>query len=259
MGMNKGCFVIVPWVSEQERDLFLNEWGITSIPDWLVLQQDKYKAGCGATKNKGVQAAITAGAEVVVVLDGDCFPADEVRTLPELVDKHCEALQPQPVNLYVTVTSPPSRGTPYAKLDVTMPVAASMGFWSNIGDYCAVRQLAFDKTPMQYYPQTIFGKYFSLCGMNLAFKPADWLPWCNFIDVARFDDIWMGWLWQREAYRRGYCFNLNGPIIRHSRQSNVWKNLQVETRYLEENETLWQKIAQHPHCDYESLYGLLPI
>jgi hypothetical protein len=94
--------------------------------------------------------------------------------------------------------------------------------------------------------------------MNVAFRPADWQPWCRFIDVARFDDIWMGWLWQREAYRRGCCFNLAGPVIRHSRQSNVWRNLRAEARYLEETETLWREIATHPSDDYDVLHDLLP-
>jgi len=259
MEMNKGCFIVVPWVHEQERDLFLKEWHIDIVPDWLILQHDKYKVGCGATKNLGIQKAINMGAEIVTVLDGDCFPSDEAITLLDLMDRHCEALRPQNVGLYETVTTPPSRGTPYMELDVSMPVAASMGFWLDIGDYCAVRQLAFNKLSMQYNRKVMYGRYFSLCGMNLAFKPNDWLPWCNFIDVSRFDDIWMGWLWQREAYRRGYCFNLNGPMVRHSRQSNVWKSLQDETKHLERNETLWREIAQYNSPDYASLVKLLPI
>ena len=134
-----------------------------------------------------------------------------------------------------------------------------MGFWLDVGDYCAVRQLAFNKTPMQYIRKRIYGNYFSLCGMNLAFRPNDWQPWCNFIDVPRFDDIWMGWLWQKEAYRRGYCFNLSGPMVRHSRQSNVWKNLLDESVHLEKSETLWSDILHSKDADYESLKGLLPI
>jgi hypothetical protein len=95
--------------------------------------------------------------------------------------------------------------------------------------------------------------------MNLAFRPKDWLPWCRFIDVARFDDIWMGWLWQREAYRRGYCFNLASPFVRHARQSNVWRNLVQEAVYLEQSETLWRNIALHQVGDYQSLRALLPV
>jgi hypothetical protein len=141
-----------------------------------------------------------------------------------------------------------------------MPVAASMGFWSHIGDYDAVSQLALGaKTPMKFNYQTVFARYFPLCGMSLAFKPKDWLPWCKFIEVPRFDDIWMGWLWQKKAYNLGYCFNLEGPTVHHSRQSNVWANLRDEAKYLEENETLWLRIEQCPSCDYDTLRKLLPV
>lgn len=251
--------VVVPWLNEKQVSLFADAWNLSKIPDWLVLQQDVKREGCGITKNRGIKRAMDFGAETVVVLDDDCFPTDDAPNLEILVEKHFQALQPQPVELFQTVTDPPSRGTPYAERSITMPVAASMGFWSEIGDYCAVRQLAHEAAPMTFRKQAIFGRYFPLSGMNIAFRPRDWLPWCQFIEVPRFDDIWMGWLWQREAYRRGYCFNLNGPTVRHSRQSNVWKNLEDEARYLKQSETLWREIAAHEHSDYESLRRLLPV
>lgn len=196
------------------------------------------------------------------MLDGDCYPSEEAETLEQLVEEHVRALEPQPVDLYVSSTYPPARGTPYhdASLSITLPVAASMGFWLQVPDYCGVRQLAFasEGGDMVFNRETIYQRYFPLCGMNVAFRPADWWPWCQFIPVSRFDDIWMGWLWQREAYRRGHCFNLDGPLITHSRQSNVWKNLIDEARYLEQTETLWREIALSRHADYARLLELLP-
>ena len=258
--MKTNCVVVVPWHREQEIEEFLKQWGIPrgTIPDWLVLQHDSRLEGCGVTKNKGIRYAVDKlGAEIVIVLDGDCYPA-EIDNLIELTEAHLTALEPQRVRMFETVTEPPSRGTPYAEHHIIMPVAASMGFWTEIGDYCAVRQLAFQQTPMIYKRSILFSRYFSLCGMNIAFKPKEWSPWCQFIDVPRFDDIWMGWLWQKEAYRKGFCFNLNGPSIRHARQSNVWKNLLEESIYLEQSETLWRDIALHESCDYETLRSLLP-
>lgn len=250
--------IIVPWVTEAERLAFLSAWHLRAIPEWLILHQDVNREGCGVTKNKGVARAMDLGADLVVILDGDCYPSSEANSLEGLMSAHIKALEPQPAPLFQAVTDPRSRGTPYGSLTTTMPVAASMGFWLQVPDYCAVRQLAFETKPMTYCREAIFGRYFALCGMNLAFRPHDWLPWCQFIDVPRFDDIWMGWLWQREAYRRGCCFNLNGPLITHSRQSNVWKNLQQEAVHLEANETLWQIINQHPSGEYDQLRKLLP-
>jgi len=258
--MSKEFAVIVPWVNQEQIDLFCKEWKIhrnRTKPDWLFLEKDICRVGCGATKNKGVNEAMRQGYEHVVILDDDCFPA-VTRSLEEHANEHLANLHYQEVEMYQAVTSPLSRGTPYRERSIVYPVACSIGFWTDIGDYCAVRQLAHEKQPMEFYPQAIFGKYFSLCGMNIAFNPHEWQPWCDFINVDRFDDIWMGWLWQKEAYRRGYCFDLNGPLVRHSRQSNVWANLEAEAKYLKQSETLWSEIAEHDSDDYETLKGLLP-
>lgn len=252
--------VVVPWVSEAQLDSFLAAWGVDAkaLPDHLLLQHDEHREGCAVTKNRAIARACDIGAEMVVVLDDDCYPDGEVHSLSDLIAGHEAALAPQRVKMFEAVTHPPSRGTPYGDLTIEMPVAASMGFWNGIGDYCAVRQLATGAPPMTHETAPIFGRYFPLCGMNLAFRPKDWLPWCEFIDVPRFDDIWMGWLWQREAYRRRHCFNLAGPAIKHVRQSNVWRNLAVEAYHLAANETLWGKIASSRSDDYESLRALLP-
>ena len=257
MSKNDVC-VVVPWVTDTERASFLEAWKIRHLPTWLVLQQDVAREGCGVTKNNGVRCAMELGAEIVVVLDSDCYPSSEANSLEGLMGSHVNALQPQPVQLFQAVTDPASRGTPYLQQQIVLPVAASMGFWIQVPDYCAVRQLAFNTKPMRYERTALFGRYFALCGMNMAFRPHDWLPWCQFIDVARFDDIWMGWLWQREANRRRCCFNLNGPMITHARQSNVWRNLRDEALHLEANETLWQTIALHESDNYSTLRKVLP-
>lgn len=249
--------VVVPYVDRTQVEAFLDAWQIVDPPDWLILVDDTARTGCAAAKNRGVAEAMSRGADVVVVLDDDCYP-EEVDSLETFAGQHAAALEDQPVGLFQTVTDPPSRGTPHAETTLRMPVAASMGFWTGIGDYDAARQLAYSAAPMTFRPDVIHGRYFPLSGMNMAFRPADWQPWCTFIDVPRYDDIWMGWLWQREAYRRGACFNLNGPPVRHARQSNVWRNLETEGRHIEANETLWQRIALHPDPTYENLLGLLP-
>jgi hypothetical protein len=256
--------VVVAWHNHLQRDSFLYAWGIQSllIPDWLILQQDEKKEGCGVTKNKGIQRAVDLGFETVLILDDDCFPIPESgMTLEGMCELHLRNLEPKLVDLFDEVTKPISRGTPFMfnnKL-VEMKVAASMGFWKNVGDYSAPSQLVYGaKQPMEFYPKTIHGRYFAMSGMNLAFRPKEFFPWNQFIDVARYDDVWSGFIFQREAYRRGYCFSLHGPAVWHSRQSDVFKNLREEARYMEENETLWQKIATH-NGTYDDILDLLPI
>lgn len=252
--------VAVAWWNPSQRDEFLSAWGVEGSPGWLFLQQDEKREGGSVTKNKAMKKAVEAGAEVVVCLDDDCFPDEPGQTLEELVELHVEALEPQPVRMFEIVSDPPSRGTPYEELDLVMPVAASMGFWTEVGDYCAARQLSFGaRRPMEFKREAVHGRYFPLCGMNYAFRPVAWAPWFYLVEgVGRFDDIWMGWLWQKEAYRRGFCFNLGGPLVRHSRQSDVWANLRSEVVYLEESETLWREIALSREEGYDALRGLLP-
>jgi len=249
---NMSTIVVVPWHNRNQLDAFIDAWGL-GYPDARVhFQQDHNGDGCAQTKNKGIQAAIADGAEVVIVLDDDCFPEDG-QTIQSLINAHTKALQPQPVAMFETVTEPPSRGTPYFNQTVEMPVAASMGFWLGIGDYDAPGQLVHGATkPMQFHRKAIHGRYFPLCGMNLAFRVDEW-PWCQFIDVPRFDDIWQGFLWQKKAYSEGKCFNLSGPLVRHSRQSNVWANLRDEAVSIERNETIWQDIHRSSLSSYDEL------
>lgn len=254
--------IVVPWHSEAQIAKFLEAWAVNFSDQRFIFQQDILKEGCAKTKNAGVRAAVKQGVGTVIVLDDDCFPIAETNYYKDPVDafieSHIEALRPTDVELFKQVTSPPSRGTPYFNRTVKMPVAASMGFWLGVGDYDAVHQLALGAThPMQFDKTPIFGMYFPLCGMNLAFRPKEWLPWCNFVDVPRFDDIWQGFLWQKAAYAKSHCFNLNGPVVRHSRQSDVWANLRDESVNLKNNESAWQRVHYTKSTNYEETLNAL--
>lgn len=251
--------VVTPWHNEDQKEAFLEAWSVTTGE--IIMLRDTDRSGCAVMKNRCIAKAIEDGADGVVVLDDDCYPdSNGPQSLGDLIREHVRALDPQPVEMAIAVTSPPSRGTPYYDRSVEMPVAASMGFWTEVGDYDAVSQLVHGPThPMAFDRRAVHGQYFPLCGMNIAFRPKQWLPWCQFIDVPRFDDIWMGWLFEKKAYAEGHCFNLAGPLVRHSRQSNVWANLRDEAKYLEANEGLWRKIAKKCGADYDTLCKLLPV
>ena len=252
--------IVVPWHNPEQLKQFMEAWKVDITDPRFVFEQDKSKSGCAATKNRGIATALwDSPVATIIVLDDDCFPFGPTPSVDNLIESHLAALEPQDVEMYYVVTDPPSRGTPYHNRTIRMPVACSMGFWRGIGDYDAPGQLVHGAAArMEFHKSPIYGRYFAMSGMNIAFRPADWMPWCQFIDVPRFDDIWFGFLIQKEAYRRGYCFNLSGPIITHARQSNVWQNLRDEAKYLEQNETLWSKIATSPETDYNELIKLLP-
>lgn len=247
--------VVAPWHNTFQRDLFLESWKINKIPDWLVLQQDELKEGCARTKNKGIQTAIANGAEMIVVLDDDCFPLND-QTLESFVYEHQKALRPQEVEMFEVITNPQSRGTPFYNRTIKMPVAAAMGYWESIPDFDAVHQLVHQNVQMEHKQKSMFGKYFAFSGMNFSFKIDQW-PWCQLINVERFDDIWMGLLWQKVAYSKGYCFNLSAPKVNHIRQSNVWKNLTAEVKYLEANETLWTTIHTKEINNYKDALSII--
>lgn len=253
--------IVVPWHDPVQKEQFLKAWGITLLPEFLILQQDPGWKSCAKTKNAGIRRAIDKGSEIIIVLDSDCYPRFQClsTTLEEFAHHHTQSLNPQPVEIFKRVTIPSSRGTPYFSRTITMPVAASMGFWDGVPDFDAPGQLVNGvNTDLKLHQEPIFGQFFPLCGMNLAFRSEEW-PWCQFVNVPRMDDIWSGFLWQKKAYSEGKCFNLNGPIVYHSRQSNVWSNLKIETENLERNETLWSEIATGPLLAYNEMlqrYGL---
>ncbi len=258
--MVEKALVVVAWHSRVQLEKFFQAWSVDETSDLFVFQHDANKEGCAATKNKGVAEAMRRGAEIVVILDDDCFPHDEARYIRPFVERHIECLSAQTGDLFLSVTDPPNRGTPYFnKSKPTQKIAASVGFWTGIGDLDAPSQLVRGATvPMTFHREIVRGQFFAMSGMNIAFRPKDWLPWCAFQPHERMDDIFMGWIFQRRAYELGYCFNLAGPLVRHSRQSNVWANLRAEAKYLEANETAWQRIAESPTSDYNELVKLLP-
>ena len=257
--MNEKVMVVVAWHNREQLEKFKYAWKVVDGGN-VYFQQDTDRSGCASTKNRGIKNAVSIEkAEIVVVLDDDCYPVGDM-TMDQFVDEHVKKLnEDQALSNFSVVTDPPSRGTPYY-LPTRMPVAAVMGFWKGIGDYDACAQLVRGATTqMEFLKAVIKNKYFPLSGMNLCFRPKEWFPYCQFIDVPRFDDIWMGWIWQKEAYRRGCCFRLDGPQVLHSRQSNVWQNLRDEAKHLEANESIWKDIAEHKSFDYESLRALLPV
>lgn len=252
--------VVVPWHNPEQLAKFRDEWDDDGIGDYRVIyQQDKTKAGCASTKNAGIQEAMSRGADAVVILDDDCFPTSEAPTLNTLIRKHEECLCADTGDLFLKVTTPPNRGTPYFNSShPTKKVAASIGFWTNVPDQDACGQLVRGgNVEMTFRREIVRHQYFAMSGMNIAFW-LKWWPFCQFQPHERFDDIFQGFIFQRRAYSEGYCFNLGGPLVKHSRQSNIWSNLRAEAKYIEANETVWQKIAESPSSEYEDLVKLLP-
>jgi len=241
--------VVVPWHNQKQKDEFLEAWGLRESDERLILQRDIRKEGCAITKNRGIQEALRDEADVIMVLDDDCYPATPHTTFSDFVSGHLKALKPQEVIMCVPTILPQPRGTPYEKKTIKMPVAASLGFWTDYPDLDAISALVLGPQPdeVRYLTSPVHGKVFPFCGMNFAFR-REWVEngCAQLVNIPRWDDIFMGWIWEKVAYEQGHCFNFGGPFVRHIRQSNIWKNLKEEVPYLEQNETLWSAVYCSP-------------
>lgn len=242
--------VVVAWHNPKQKNEFLEAWNIKENDPRLVLQQDETKAGCAKTKNTGITRALADGADVVCVLDDDCYPLEEEAENPldEFIEDHIEALEDQEVQRVIPTMIPHPRGFPYRHRTIKMSVAASIGLWVGYPDLDAMSALVIGDQPenCQLLSSSVYGSMFPFCGMNYAFRKGQ-ADCAKHVDVPRFDDIWMGWVWEKVAYDKGQCFNLNGPLVRHTRQSDVWQNLIEETKYMHTNELLWSAIWAFPH------------
>jgi hypothetical protein len=249
--LGKETIIVVPYHNPAQIQKFCAQWGVADMEaDELVLFfEDRIGAGCAKAKNDGIQTAIEQhNAEIVVILDDDCYPmpGSGITNLAQFAARHVEALQDQPVEMFSQITTPQSRGTPYFNRTLTMPVAASLGFWNYNPDYDAAHQLVLGSNhKIHPHKQTIYGKYFAGCGMNFAFRK-EWAECATMVDIERYDDIFCFLCWQKIAYEKGFCFNLCGPEVLHSRQSNVWRNLSLESEYAEFNESAWRIVHEQP-------------
>jgi hypothetical protein len=252
--------VVVPWHDAEQLHAFLGAWGIersksgsTMLPPYLLLERDATKAGCAQTKNAGIKRALASGADYIIVLDDDCYPAPrmpgqpETFTLQDLAAEHIAALRPQKVPIMQAVTFPASRGTPYLEKSVSIPIAMVMGFWAENPDLDALHTLVIGPQPeMRYAKMALFHQWFAWSGMNFSFH-RDWADCAMQIEgVPRFEDIWQGFILMKVAYEKGFALSTKGPMVRHSRQSNTWRNLEDEVKYLELNEKIWQAIYKAP-------------
>src|SRR5258708_30207676 len=129
------------------------------------------------------------------------------------------------------------------------------GLWSNVPDLDASRKLMMPDlrlkpaTTVKRVPE---GRFFPMCGMNLAFRPA-MIPALYFLLMGRhrdgsqlpydrFGDIWAGVFAKKVADHLGFAVSSRAPSILHSRASNPEMNLQKETPGYPVNEVLWQTV-----------------
>ena len=209
------------------------------VPDpSIISRQDS------AIRSFGFWHAWRTGADVIVTLDDDCYPAGE-----DPVAGHRRNLFATPA-WRSSVDGLRVRGLPYGNLGVLRGVQLSMGLWQGCPDLDAITTLAGGSSVSITDTQTVVmpsGQYFPMSGMNLAFRRdiaclMYFPPMGRGEPYNRFDDIWCGLVVQRICRHLGYSITCGRPLINHQRASDVMVNLVKEAPGVAANEGVWQII-----------------
>lgn len=188
--------------------------------------------------------------EMIVTLDDDCYPLTEGGE--GFLETHWDRLRTTGSDgaWHESGAGVKTRGIPYFETQRRWPVALNHGMWTRVPDYDAPTQLLEARFPhaFSFDDRTIpAGKYFPLCGMNVAFRP-EVVPAFYFLlmgknyEYDRFGDIWAGVIVKKICDHLGRAVRSGEPAVDHQRASNVFANLRKEAPGLEVNETLWRVV-----------------
>lgn len=195
----------------------------------------------------GFLKALDHDPDMIVTLDDDCYPDDD-----RFLETHWSNLQGvgREDAWVSTIGGWKPRGVPFTGRERAAPIALSHGLWSNVPDLDAPTQLAWQETEekVELVDQVIpRGKFFPMCGMNLAFRP-ELVSCLYFLKMGegqpfdRFGDIWAGIFAKRVLDHLGLGVWSGRPVVRHDRASDVWTNLAKEMTGLKVNETMWRAV-----------------
>lgn len=195
----------------------------------------------------GYLKAYEEGVDMILTLDDDCYPQDAGFLAQHYKKLFSLTSQAAWVS---TGIGPLPRGIPYHRQNREFECVINHGLWSGVPDLDAVTQLMNVRLTQTFEPieQVIpRGKFFPMCGMNVAFKPL-MAPAMYFLLMGRdwpfdrFGDIWCGIFVKKICDHLGFSVCSGEPRVEHKRASSVWANLRKEAPGYEVNETLWQAV-----------------
>ncbi len=242
-------FKLPSWVEHYSWKEIDKELGKNS---WIISRRTS------AIRSFGFIKAWSRKSKYVLTIDDDCLPEDRFKNggfLKEVV-KNLNTEWPED-SWFNTIEGLPvfPRGFPYKIRENQKKTVIHHGLWSNIPDLDGKTQ---KKNPTLRAPEftTVVrvpsGKFFPMCGMNLAFK-REMIPALYFLLMGknqkeetwpydRFDDIWAGIFVKKICDHLGLAVSSGGPSIKHSRASNVEVNIKKEKSGLKDNELLWKEV-----------------
>ncbi len=178
--------------------------------------------------------------KIIITLDDDVIPSSS-----DAIEEHKEALSGSYPLTWFSTADQYMRGFPYG-LREEAECWVSHGVWSKVPDYDAPTQLVKGNVYSEFRWMPIpKGCLFPCCGMNLAFR-VEALPYVYFapmgkkVGVHRFGDIWMGIRMKRELDKLGKCVVTGYSGVIHEKASNVFVNLERESKGIRWNEMIWQ-------------------
>lgn len=208
-------------------------------------------------RSYGYYKAWQGGSPYILTLDDDCLPEKNYRRkfLSQMRsnlkrkwrhDKWWNTLGHNGVK---------PRGFPYAIRDHFRETMVHHGLWSNVPDLDSKTQKEmpdYRTPPAQRVKKVPMGKFFPMCGMNLAFR-REMIPAMYFLLMGkdlnekswpydRFGDIWTGLFVKKICDHLEYPMSSGAPSIHHSRASNVETNWIKEKPALPVNEELWRQV-----------------
>jgi len=255
----------------ERRAYFSRTFGTTGTKASHVIP-----ARCHAETSFGFLLAYEERPDIVIELDDDTYPASH----NSIVDGHVSNLRNQscPIvissggwyntleNAELDVPNVFPRGHPYnvslrsgtySWSNAESKAVLNMGLWLGHPDLdaltilsrggldgrCDVKSTGIKRSRLAVGK----GTYFSLCSMNVAFKPeilpAFYQLYMNYMGVDRFDDIWSGVLLKKVTDHLGVHLSMGAPTVVHEkRPRDIFRDLRAELEGLAINEILWRTV-----------------
>lgn len=275
----------------RERESWFRDKFGASYEDYLSVIPQR----CHAETSFGFLIALEELADLVIELDDDVFTVKGY----DLLECHIRNLQDSQAFLvsseggwYNTLENLKLSGTglrlfprghPYSKETrecnyswrvVSCSSVLNMGLWFGNPDLDALTIVAQGGLDGRcdvhgtniLRPRVIVapGNFFSLCSMNVAFRPkvipAFYQLYMNYMDIDRFDDIWSGIFLKKVADHLDDHLSLGVPPVLHAkRPRSSFKDLRAELEGMVLNEKLWKvvKSIELKADDYLGCYSEL--
>jgi hypothetical protein len=198
-------------------------------------------------RSYGYLKAVEYGAESVITLDDDCFPAGR----PPFFESHVTRLKKPSISTAWDSVIPDGkqRGMPLNK-ERRWPTVINVGLWHHELDFSADYRLTTAADALPLKARGLFGSsgtYVPACGMNMSFMRMA-LPMMYFLLMGRnypfdrFGDIWCGLFAKRICDDLRLSMHFGNPFVDHRQASNPFDNLIKEAPGMKAHEELWRVV-----------------